>query len=377
MPQAARLGDPIGHTPSMSSSANGASAGAALSLAGAAASGAGGGEVSGKIIGPCSGNVFTNGIPAARAQVDMALCSKHPSAPLAIATGSPTVFINGMPAARVSDKIACAAFIVEGSGNVFIGGGSVRTGLINPGGLFVPVTQSDWSMLADMPAVPEENKPGGAGRAAATAKASSGPAKPVATGSDLAMRPRPIDAPKKINLSPLQTTFDSLWGRSFPNGRSKEQGGVLVTDPAGKIGIVNSDGNSGTSGTFRPDFNVPAGVTIVGVMHTHPYDSKEGGYTGVSLSGGDVGNLVNDPKRKVSIAQSGNEQFMMLKTGATPTAVDSAAMNTATNARINALVADSGMSFSAASKQAARENAQKMGLAYYEGRNGVFKRVGP
>lgn len=113
MPQAARLGDPIGHTPPADSPAGGA--------------GSGGGDITGKITGPCSGNVFTNGIKAARAHVDVVVCSKHSQAPLKIVTGSPTVFINGLPAARVSDKIECGAFIVEGSANVFIGGGAVQT----------------------------------------------------------------------------------------------------------------------------------------------------------------------------------------------------------------------------------------------------------
>lgn len=100
MPQAARLGDPIGHT-----------------KPGDGPKGGGGGDKTGKIIGPCSGNVFTNGIKAARANVDETVCSKHDSAPPPIATGSPTVFINGLPAARVSDKIACGAFITDGSPN--------------------------------------------------------------------------------------------------------------------------------------------------------------------------------------------------------------------------------------------------------------------
>ncbi|NHZ32775.1 PAAR domain-containing protein [Massilia rubra] len=132
MPQAARLGDLIGHTPPADSSTGGASGGA----------GGSGGDITGKITGPCSGNVFTNGIKAARAHVDVAVCSKHSQAPLKIITGSPTVFINGLPAARVSDKIECGAFIVEGSGNVFIGGGAVQTDPVIADAEVVPGIQS-------------------------------------------------------------------------------------------------------------------------------------------------------------------------------------------------------------------------------------------
>ncbi|UOD32305.1 PAAR domain-containing protein [Massilia violaceinigra] len=122
MAKAARLGDPIGHTPPDDGPKGG-----------------GGGDETGKIIGPCSGNVFTNGIKAARAHVDKTICSKHDQAPPPIATGSPKVFINGLPAARVGDKIACGAFITDGSSNVFIGGGSVQTDPIVRDDLVIPV----------------------------------------------------------------------------------------------------------------------------------------------------------------------------------------------------------------------------------------------
>ena len=89
-------------------------------------------EVTGVIAGICSLNVFTNGLAAARAHLDLTACSKHPAPPLPIATGSGQVFINGMPAARVDDKTGCGAVITRGSSNVFIGGGTVQTDQINP-----------------------------------------------------------------------------------------------------------------------------------------------------------------------------------------------------------------------------------------------------
>ena len=153
MPSAARLGDLIGHPPALPPVTACAQTGAALvcgdanpsdnaSLiwisrigalaAGGAdittqlvrgAAGAGvGAVVTGDIIGSCSGNVFTNGIPAARANVDLTKCILHSPNPLPIATGSSNVFINGKPAARIGDQIVCGAVIISGSGNVFIGG---------------------------------------------------------------------------------------------------------------------------------------------------------------------------------------------------------------------------------------------------------------
>ncbi|WP_156359120.1 PAAR domain-containing protein [Sphingomonas sp. Leaf242] len=66
-----------------------------------------------------SPTVFINGLPAARV-TDAESCDAGK-----IAQGSGTVFINGLPAARAGDKATCGAVIIEGSGNVFIGGGAV------------------------------------------------------------------------------------------------------------------------------------------------------------------------------------------------------------------------------------------------------------
>ena len=159
MPAAARLGDPIGHSPTMSWLLKGLLIGAAIAVAGVAIVGTGGlaavavvgagaamgaglgeamstmsfaaKEVSGAIAMTGSSNVFVNGIAAARAHVDKVMCAKHPG-PIPIATGSGQVYINGMPAARVDDKTGCSAVITKGSNNVYVGGGTAQTDTINP-----------------------------------------------------------------------------------------------------------------------------------------------------------------------------------------------------------------------------------------------------
>lgn len=159
MPAAARLGDSIGHSPTMSWLLKGLLIGAAIAVAGVAIVGTGGlaavavvgagaamgaglgeamsamsfagKEVTGAIAMTGSSNVFVNGLAAARAHIDKVACSKHPG-PIPIATGSGQVFINGMPAARVDDQTGCSAVITKGSGNVYIGGGTAQTDTINP-----------------------------------------------------------------------------------------------------------------------------------------------------------------------------------------------------------------------------------------------------
>jgi uncharacterized Zn-binding protein involved in type VI secretion/predicted nucleotidyltransferase len=150
MQAAAQLNDPIAHTSALTGLIAGAILGAVIAVAivgtgggaavliGAAlaggAAGAGLGEYLGSLsfanqksgkIARGSPDVFANFKPLARADADIGICSKHGSTPPQIATGSGSVFINGFPAARVKDKLTCGSFILEGSPDVFIGGGQI------------------------------------------------------------------------------------------------------------------------------------------------------------------------------------------------------------------------------------------------------------
>ena len=183
----------------------------------------------------------------------------------------------------------------------------------------------------------------------------------------------PADAPATLEISGMQNDFNSLWNKSFPGGFAQEQGGTIVSDASGNINIVNM--TSGSAGLFTPDINVAPGQSVQGIFHTHPYDQSMGGHTGVSLSGADAACLINDRYNFV-IAQSGTQQFMYMRTDATPARVDYTQLSNEQNARLSELIGH-GMSFSDASKQSARETAQKYGLAYYEGANGSFHRVYP
>jgi len=74
------------------------------------------------------------------------------------------------------------------------------------------------------------------------------------------------------------------------------------------------------------------------------------------------------------IAQSGQDQFMYIRTQATPDSVDGATLNDLQNQRMYELM-DEGHSFSDASRLAAEETAKKHNLAYYEGSGGKFTKT--
>lgn len=203
-------------------------------------------------------------------------------------------------------------------------------------------------------------------------------APPPATADDLKVPKTPQDAPETINLSKMQGAFDELWGKSFPDGKSQEQGGTVVSDGKGNLSVVNTGG--GTDRSFSPDFNVGSGQTAVGTFHTHPYDASEGGDTGVSFSGDDAASLTNGslahPQYSVDVLQSGEQQFAYLRTEKSPLDVDAAVVHRNHAARFAELQAQ-GQNFAEASRTAASEMATNLGLAYYEGQNGVLKRVNP
>jgi uncharacterized Zn-binding protein involved in type VI secretion len=91
----------------------------------------GGPHTGGAILPPCSTNVFTNGLPQARAS-DKLLCAVP--APNFIVTGSASVFVNGLPAARMLDMTMHPppGQIMVGSIDVTIGGPPMGATLGNP-----------------------------------------------------------------------------------------------------------------------------------------------------------------------------------------------------------------------------------------------------
>jgi len=90
------------------------------------------GTVTGALNPPCSANVTIGSKPAARAEIDTALCSGlkvlfHLEKPATrIAEGSATVLINGLPAARQGDRLQCSGDIQIGEPTVLIGGGTAQ-----------------------------------------------------------------------------------------------------------------------------------------------------------------------------------------------------------------------------------------------------------
>lgn len=222
------------------------------------------------------------------------------------------------------------------------------------------------------------HRPIGSGSKAATSgvhKKNSSSVKPSAQNSFPNIPKTPSDAPKQITFSSkINKQMDGLWGKSFPKGKSQEFGGTLVRHKSGDTELINTVG--GNKGTFSPDRTTNKNQKLLGVFHTHPYDKREGGYTNVSLSGGDAGYMINKGDAMI-MAQSGKGQYLYLRTDQTPKSVNYNQLSTDQNTRMSELIRKNNKSFSEASQIAAAETAKKYNLAYYEGQNGVLSRVQP
>jgi type VI secretion system secreted protein VgrG len=196
----------------------------------------------------------------------------------------------------------------------------------------------------------------------------------AASGSSIAILPKsPQNAPSRIDLTPLQAQFDDLWKKSdapLP-ADDREYGGTLVTDRQGNLKPINVE--KGEKDQFKPNLQAGPGETVQGVFHTHPKDRPEEPSQGFSAD--DIAAMFRYNLNAI-IMQSGSDQFMYLRTAATPANISPGLIGSAHGLRVIRAM-ENGMDKSAAKREAAKQTAQAFGLAYYEGSNGVFTRVSP
>ena len=170
----------------------------------------------------------------------------------------------------------------------------------------------------------------------------------------------------------MQATFDYRWGEGFPNGpkgASKETGETIVANNrTGSLGVDKIGGFGNTVDLFNPDLRPtdPQTNHTIGVQHIHPYSQAMGGFTGVSFSGADVAELINNHELNFEIVQSGGDQFLLLRTAETPMGVDRDAVDNWSIQR-QQHYGQAGYSFPDAVHMTVIEMAQYYHLAYYRG----------
>lgn len=123
-----------------------------------------------------------------------------------------------------------------------------------------------------------------------------------------ATNPPQSKAPASLSFPPeFIKGAQSAWDASMPKGKSQEQGGLLVRNPDGSYEW--KAGTPGHSGSWRPNYgDVGSKQELIALLHTHPYDATEGGYTKVPFSGTDMALQVFQ-REHITVVQSGTGMF--------------------------------------------------------------------
>jgi len=195
-------------------------------------------------------------------------------------------------------------------------------------------------------------------------------------GHSLAMK----NAPSEIALPKEMTqAMQVAWNQSLPEGRAKEQGGLLVRNKNGSLKWLRSA--AGTAKEISLNYNdVDSEQTILAGGHTHPYDHNEFDFTDVPFSGRDLAEQVRESQR-LSIVQSGDAMFGSARTREFEDLVNSrdeagkAALSREIEHFWDAVYEDTKGSTPEKSEAATRATAEWFHLLYYTGKQGALKRV--
>ena len=127
------------------------------------------------------------------------------------------------------------------------------------------------------------------------------------------------ELPPSLDLSAIAADMNNLWKQSIRDikqGVVYECAGTIVLDTSGHLRLVNQI--EGTSDFVSPDVKINVCQRFVGTFHTHPYEDET---TGIAFSGGDIAGAILG-KEQISIVQSGEEVFALVRTEKTPTSVN-------------------------------------------------------
>jgi hypothetical protein len=170
--------------------------------------------------------------------------------------------------------------------------------------------------------------------------------------------------PATLDLTGIRRTMKQLWNasiRDIATGVVLEYAATLVRNIEGKARLAYPV--VGTAGNVEPNYDVAQDETFIGTFHTHPYENS---LTGIAFSGGDIASAINETEW-ISLVQSGDDVFALIRTDKTVPSVDS---NIVVN-QVNDLYEDLlniRLSHQSALRIANLQICATYGLAFYAGK---------
>jgi hypothetical protein len=190
--------------------------------------------------------------------------------------------------------------------------------------------------------------------------------------SGVAVRPSsPGSAPQKLNLAPVNGTFQRLGAAAKEDARRgifSEYGVMISATPKGEFHVGNEI-RALNAIAFKANYSVPPGNTPLMYFHTHPTLVH-----GKAFGIGDITQFMKN-NLNASMIQYEDKQYGVLRTKKTPDAVDFSKLANAYVDRGVRLMIDRRLTFEEAQPEAMSELMHHLGLAYYEGENGVLNLV--
>lgn len=190
-------------------------------------------------------------------------------------------------------------------------------------------------------------------------------------------RPAYDELPEQLSINDETCKkMQELMDKSIDGDRiSQEHAGTLVIrDATGELEMANE--TSGDAGSAQPSDEAPEGTTYQGIFHTHPYGKNDGADldgTTASFSGQDFA-VMDDYDANVSVVQSNDTKYVMVRTDETPSKINDAEANKfyeKEQAKVYHAAIAEGKSpkeaMQISTEAAAKKTAEKYKFGYYEG----------
>lgn len=172
------------------------------------------------------------------------------------------------------------------------------------------------------------------------------------------------ELPAQIDLTEISDTMNDLWKKSIcyiEEMQVVEYAATIVLNSEGKLSLRNIV--TGDSAGVNPTQFVSINEIFVGTFHTHPY---ENGLTGMAFSGADIASAINI-KENISVVQSGNELFALVRTEETLPSVNVMLLDQEVEVLFDEYVQD-GLPYQEALIFANLDACVHYGLAFYAGK---------